>query len=281
VNGCTSAQGSGIAAPKTTPGAPSVGVINNCNGTSTLTATNYTGTLLWSTNETTASITVSSAGTYTVTQTVDGCTGAQGSGIAAPKTTPSAPSVTYNAPACDVNVFTVTVSSVISGASYSILDKNGNAISGVSPASPYVAPSGSNFNFGNIPAGSGYKVSVTNNGCSSLDNSCGVVPVSKPLAKQQATTSTITTDSKTKVLAFPNPFSDKVRFSLQSAVSGQGSLELYNLLGQKVKTVYQGYIEKGKARTIDYTVPDSQRGSLIYVFRVGNERSTGKVIGLK
>lgn len=92
-NGCTSSPGSAVAAPKVTPPAPSVGVVNNCDGTSTLTATGYTGSLLWSTSATTPSITVSSAGVYTVTQTVDGCVSANGSGTANPKTTPSAPSV--------------------------------------------------------------------------------------------------------------------------------------------------------------------------------------------
>ena len=92
VNGCTSAAGSGIAAPKAIPSAPVVTVVNNC-GTSTL-STTATGTLLWSTGENTSSITVITAGTYTVTQTVNGCTSAAGSGIAAPKATPSAPVVT-------------------------------------------------------------------------------------------------------------------------------------------------------------------------------------------
>ncbi len=63
---------------------PTVTVVDNCDGTSTLTASNFTGTLLWSTGATTTSITVNTAGTYTVTQTVNGCTSAAGSGIAAP-----------------------------------------------------------------------------------------------------------------------------------------------------------------------------------------------------
>jgi hypothetical protein len=92
-SGCTSLQGSGVAAPKTTPTAPVVNVVNNCDGTSTLTASEYTGTLLWSTGESTASITVQAA-TYTVTTTnASGCTSLQGSGVAAPKTTPTAPVV--------------------------------------------------------------------------------------------------------------------------------------------------------------------------------------------
>ncbi|MDP5011908.1 MAG: hypothetical protein NWQ47_11820, partial [Crocinitomicaceae bacterium] len=81
VGGCTSAPGSGVSAPIAIPSAPVVTVTNNC-GNSVLTVTG--AGLLWSTGATTASITVSTAGTYTVTQTVVGCTSSAGSGIATP-----------------------------------------------------------------------------------------------------------------------------------------------------------------------------------------------------
>jgi hypothetical protein len=59
--------------------------VNNQDGTSTL-PTTATGTLLWSTGATTASITVQTAATYTVTNNhASGCTSLQGSGVAAPK----------------------------------------------------------------------------------------------------------------------------------------------------------------------------------------------------
>ena len=64
--------------------APEVTVVNNCDGTSTL-GTNSAGSLLWSTGETTASITVQTAGTYSVAATIDGCGSESGEGIAAPK----------------------------------------------------------------------------------------------------------------------------------------------------------------------------------------------------
>jgi hypothetical protein len=69
---------------KTTPTAPVVNVVNNCDGTSTLTASEYTGTLLWVlVNQL---ITVQTAATYTVTTTnASGCTSLQGSGVAALK----------------------------------------------------------------------------------------------------------------------------------------------------------------------------------------------------
>jgi hypothetical protein len=78
---------------KTTPTAPVVNVVNNCDGTSTLTASGIQ-VLYYDTGESTASITVQTAATYTVTTTnASGCTSLQGSGVAAPKTTPTAPVV--------------------------------------------------------------------------------------------------------------------------------------------------------------------------------------------
>ena len=68
---------------------------------------------------------------------------------------------------------------------------------------------------------------------------------------------------------------------MKSAVSGKGSLELYNMMGQKVATVFQGYVQKGQAQTIQFSVSGAQRGSLIYVFSVGDQRTSGKLIGLK
>lgn len=76
-----------VATINTNPVAPMVTVVDNC-GTSTLTASGFTGNLLWSIGATTASISVNAAGTYTVTQTINGCTSLSGTGTATPKTIP-------------------------------------------------------------------------------------------------------------------------------------------------------------------------------------------------
>jgi len=72
---------------------PIVSVVN-CGskaGTSTLTATGTTGSLLWSTGETTASIEVNTGGVYTVTQTINGLTSLPGSVTATPVPTITGP----------------------------------------------------------------------------------------------------------------------------------------------------------------------------------------------
>src|SRR6185295_17257661 len=94
INGCTSSMTNAVASPLvSTVESPTVSVINNC-GNSVLTASGYTGTLLWSTGETSSSITVTSGGDYTVTQTIDGCTSPAASKNAAPIQLPSTPGIT-------------------------------------------------------------------------------------------------------------------------------------------------------------------------------------------
>jgi hypothetical protein len=163
VSGCTSPAGSGNANPKTAPPAPSVGVVDNCNGTSTLTASGFTGSLKWSTNETTTSITVSSAGTYTVTQTINGCISPAGSGNANPKTTPAAPSVGV-VDNCN-GTSTLTVTGVVNGATITWSDDATN-----------------HSNPRTVNTAGIYKVTQTLNGCTSPEGSGTASPKTTPAA---------------------------------------------------------------------------------------------------
>ena len=98
VNGCSSAGGINASITALPPPAiPTISVQDNC-GESVLTASNYTGTLLWSTNETTESIIVNTAGNYSVTQTVGSCTSDAATVSVTPKAIPSITNVTENDP---------------------------------------------------------------------------------------------------------------------------------------------------------------------------------------
>jgi hypothetical protein len=83
------------------------------------------------------------------------------------------------------------------------------------------------------------------------------------------------------VSTYPNPFTDQLRFVIQSQASGNASLELYNVLGQKVSTLFQGHIQAGHDQNIDYKVPVSQRTNLIYIMKVNNKMVTGKLLNNK
>jgi len=80
-----------------------------------------------------------------------------------------------------------------------------------------------------------------------------------------------------KVSAFPNPFSDNINFQIETKQSGQGVLEVYNMTGQKIKTVFSGYLNAGKQQ-FSMSVPPGQNIALFYVFRMGNQRASGKLL---
>src|SRR5262249_55805147 len=85
-------------APRTAPAAPILSVVDNCDGTSTITAKDGTGTLIpsgqltWSNGSTGNPITVNNTNPVTATATVGGCTSVNSNSVTpAPKTAPAAP----------------------------------------------------------------------------------------------------------------------------------------------------------------------------------------------
>jgi hypothetical protein len=204
---------------------------------------------------------------------------------------PLPPSVTYNAPACDETTFSLTVGSssnpILLGAKYIVLSKTGQPITGITPASPYTANATDVANnqiiFSNIPAGSGFIVTI--------ESASGCTPANIPLAcggssgRPGGNTTVTKTEpvtqsdlvSEASVKAYPNPFSDKVRFLVSSPVPGQGTLDLYNLVGQKVKTVYRGMIAAG-VQTFEVTMPGQAMSTLVYVLSIGDKKLTGKLV---
>ena len=81
------------------------------------------------------------------------------------------------------------------------------------------------------------------------------------------------------IKAFPNPFSDRVKFLVNASEAGNGSLEVFNLLGQKVKTVFRGYIPSG-ANTFEVNLPAMKSAQLFYILNVGDKKVTGKLLQL-
>lgn len=212
--------------------------------------------------------------------------------------TPSV-STRYNAPSCSEKTFTVDVTNPVNNFTYSI-DQPGNNLtfSNITPSA-----GSPNVQFTGLTNGDGFTVTVTTDvaGCTNT-SSCATNPEpSSRISTTSNSTATevtavtntentnakavepyrITLGSTTKVKALPNPYVDKLRFNLLSSVSGMGSLELYNVLGQKIGIVFEGYVDAGREFNKEYNVPTEKRGTLIYVFKVGDQRVTGKLIGLK
>jgi hypothetical protein len=87
--------------------------------------------------------------------------------------------------------------------------------------------------------------------------------------------------NKVQVSAYPNPFTDQVRFIISSPFSGTATLDVFNLQGQKVKTIFQGTVTANIAQIIEYHVADVSRQSLVYIVTMNGERVTGKLLNSK
>jgi hypothetical protein len=183
------------------------------------------------------------------------------------------PDATYLAPTCTQSTFRVQITNPEVGSTYTLTQLDGNVV----VIGPYAS---GDLIFTGLHVGQGYSiVSETSAGCKSSPNDCGTFTHSARI--RNSVTTVEQPIQQPSVLAAPNPFNDRIRFSIKSPVSGPGSLELYNMLGQKVKVVYSGNIEKGMVQTFEYNVPGAQRSNLIYLFRIGSYKTTGKLINLK
>ena len=146
-------------------------------------------------------------------------------------------------------------------------------------------PQASNV-FSGLSSGSVTSITVINGaGCSTTVNCAALVEDCTPAARTATSTTAVTSESRetvlpeTSVKAFPNPFSDRVKFMVTSSLAGNGSLDVYNMTGQKVKTVYTGYIAAG-TQTYELSLPSQHVSSLVYVLRIGDKRITGKIVQL-
>jgi len=138
------------------------GATTFCDGGSVVLTASGANTYVWSTGATTASITVTTGGTYTVTGTVAaGCVAAPVATTVTVNAAPAAPTATTPAANCGAGSLTLTASGAPTGGTYAwyTTATGGTAISGATTAS-YTTPS--------IAATTTYYVSALNaSGCES------------------------------------------------------------------------------------------------------------------
>lgn len=71
-------------------------------------------------------------------------------------------------------------------------------------------------------------------------------------------------------VAQPNPFATTSRFVVQSRRAQVVRAELHNLLGQRVRTLFEGRLDAGESRTVTIQADDLPPG--LYLYRVQGDR---------
>jgi hypothetical protein len=257
----------------------------NCTNTSATLTASGGGTYSWSPGgATTAQITVSptTTTTYTVTVTgTNGCTDQKSQQISVDQTAPTFKVCITQPTLCNRGSLTIvpdapgTYRYSIDGTTF--LSANTTNFSISSP----------NATFSNLLTGDVTSVKIQNNttGCYSAGLSCSSLSAnlassctSSGITSKVQEESLLLTNEPT-VKAYPNPFNDRVKFIINSPAAGNGSLEVYNVMGQRVKTVYQGRINAGN-QSYELVIPKKQQETLIYVLRVDGKKVTGKLLQL-
>jgi hypothetical protein len=141
---------------------------------------------------------------------------------------------------------------------------------GINVGSP-VKGNGDRISFGTQDASGMYSVAArTESGDCMVTGDAGRIAV--PVAGMP---------NRLEVVAYPNPFSDQIRFSITSPQSGKGTLQLFDLKGSKIKTIDVGSINAGQTINVEYAVPGPNRVSMTYKLNVGDQESSGKLINIK
>jgi hypothetical protein len=106
----------------------------------------------------------------------------------------------------------------------------------------------------------------------------GSCPTTTNVITRKAPTSGQVQSSDLQVAAYPNPYNSSISFEFISPSTGKASLEVYDLVGRKLAVIFQGNVDAGKQRTINYKVPSAQHVPMIYKLRVGNKTTFGKLL---
>ena len=90
---------------------------------------------------------------------------------------------------------------------------------------------------------------------------------------------TITSGLEAKPLkVYPNPFNEKVTFEFISNKDTQAVLEITNIVGQKITTLFNGPVKAGELNRIEYSPVNVVPGVLIYQLIMDGSIQNGRVV---
>ena len=79
-----------------------------------------------------------------------------------------------------------------------------------------------------------------------------------------------------EIKVYPNPASENIMFEVLLPERMETSIEVYNMLGQRIDIVYQGWIEEEKATKIKYHVSNLPEGTYMYKIITNSDVKAGK-----
>lgn len=84
-------------------------------------------------------------------------------------------------------------------------------------------------------------------------------------------------ESEPSLKVYPNPFIDRLFFEFSWPIDAQARLEIYNIVGAKLATVYNGPINGNEKYHFEYFPTNVRSGMLVYVLLIDGKIQTGKI----
>lgn len=78
--------------------------------------------------------------------------------------------------------------------------------------------------------------------------------------------------------AYPNPFTSRTTIFFEARTDGPATVDLYNVLGARVATVFSGEVKAGRAYSVPVSDVALPQGIYTYQVTNGNSRITGKLV---
>ena len=99
--------------------------------------------------------------------------------------------------------------------------------------------------------------------------------------KSAEVVSVVPVAEKASLLVYPNPFSDKLRFEFKAPSDTHARINLYDVTGRIVQTVFDNEVKAGQDYNADFTPSTQTPGMYFYRMTLGNEVFNGKVQYMK
>ncbi|HJS54801.1 MAG TPA: T9SS type A sorting domain-containing protein [Chitinophagaceae bacterium] len=82
-------------------------------------------------------------------------------------------------------------------------------------------------------------------------------------------------------IIYPNPFTTKTNIQFTASESGRAIVELYNITGTKIRTLFSGNVEQGQVHNAAAGDASLPKGIYVYTITNGKQKHTGRIIKLE
>lgn len=171
------------------------------------------------------------------------------------------PSINVRANVCDEGVIE-SIRFLLNGSNYKMEnipfytiagDNNGNYLAwNIQPGVYTITAVPFSGNNGTGTAGIDHSVTITIINSSAAKMSIAQMPSFEKMA------------SVTQINAYPNPFSDKLNIEFTLAEDSRVNLEIYNLAGQRIASLFEGNVKGGALQKFEFSPENSSDGMFIY-----------------